>query len=74
MVYLPNTISNTEYSPYFIQHHVQYFAGGYSIKTAKVAYKDKSYWREIKISNLKPYYFNQMKPPECMHSEMSWAS
>ncbi len=39
MVYLPNTIP-TEYSPYFIiQHHVQFFAGGYRIKTAKVAYK-----------------------------------
>ncbi len=72
MVYLPNTIPNTEYSPYFIiQHHVQYFAGGYRIKTAKVAYKDKSYSREIKMSYLKPYYFNQMKPPKYIYGEMS---
>ncbi len=35
----------TEYSPYFIiQHNVQYFTGGYSIKTAEViwtSYYDK---------------------------------
>jgi hypothetical protein len=43
MVYLPNIIPNTEYSPYFIiHHHVQCLAGEYSIKTAKVAYKGKS--------------------------------
>ncbi len=40
----------TEYSPYFIiQHNVQYFTGGYSIKTAEVAYYDKTYSREIKM-------------------------
>ncbi len=40
----------TEYSPYFIiQHNVQYFTGGYSIKTAEVAYNDKTYSREIKM-------------------------
>ncbi len=40
----------TEYSPYFIiQHNVQYFTGGYSIKTAEVAYYDKTDSREIKM-------------------------
>ncbi len=42
MVYVPNTIPNTEYSPYcIIQNHVQYFTGWYSINKAKVAYNDK---------------------------------
>ncbi len=33
----------------FIQQHVQYFTGWYSIKTAEVTYYDKTYSREIKM-------------------------
>ncbi len=50
----------TEYSPYFIiQHNVQYFTGGYSIKTAEVAYYDKTFKRN-KNRLLKPYCIIQV--------------
>ncbi len=50
MVYVPNTILNTEYSPYFnIQHQVQCFTGGYSIKTAKVAYTQQIIFKRNRI-------------------------